>query len=79
GRARPVRPAISWMDGRAAAIVAEWTASGVAAEVFARTGNAMFPGCPAPLLAWLDRHEPAALDAAATAAYCKDVVFQRFT
>ncbi|GAA1797349.1 FGGY-family carbohydrate kinase [Actinomadura chokoriensis] len=79
GRARPVRPAISWMDGRAAAIVAEWTASGVAAEVFARTGNAVFPGCPAPLLAWLDRHEPAALDAAATAAYCKDVVFQRFT
>ncbi|SNS43432.1 xylulokinase [Actinomadura meyerae] len=79
GRARPVRPAISWMDGRAASIVTEWTASGVAAEVFSRTGNALFPGCPAPLLAWLDRHEPAALDSAATAAYCKDVVFQRFT
>ncbi|GLZ07911.1 carbohydrate kinase [Actinomadura sp. NBRC 104412] len=79
GRARPVRPAISWMDGRSAAIVNEWTAGGVAAEVFARTGNALFPGCPAPILAWLDRHEPRALDTAATAAYCKDVVFQRFT
>ncbi|GAA2455152.1 FGGY-family carbohydrate kinase [Actinomadura vinacea] len=78
-RARPVRPAISWMDGRAASIVGEWTAGGVAAEVFARTGNALFPGCPAPVLAWLDRHEPASLDSAATAAYCKDVVFQRLT
>ncbi|HEY8482760.1 MAG TPA: FGGY-family carbohydrate kinase [Spirillospora sp.] len=78
-RGRPVRPAISWMDGRAAGVVAEWTGSGVAAQIFARTGNTVFPGCPGPVLAWLDRHEPAALDAAATAAYCKDVVFQRFT
>ncbi|MFB4314199.1 FGGY family carbohydrate kinase [Actinomadura sp. 21ATH] len=77
--ARPVRPAITWMDARAGDIVAEWAASGVAETVFRRTGNALFPGCPAPVLAWLDRHEPAALDAAATAAYCKDVVFQRLT
>ncbi|GAA2073921.1 FGGY-family carbohydrate kinase [Actinomadura alba] len=77
--ARAVRPAISWMDGRAAGIVAEWEADGVAERVFRRTGNALFPGCPAPVLAWLDRHEPARLDAAATAAYCKDVVFQRLT
>jgi erythritol kinase (D-erythritol 1-phosphate-forming) len=75
----PVRPAISWMDGRAAGIVAEWTESGVAEAVYRRTGNTMFPGCPAPILAWLDRHEPAALDIAATAAYCKDVVFHRLT
>ncbi|MEO3755567.1 FGGY-family carbohydrate kinase [Streptomyces sp. B6B3] len=77
--ARPVRPAISWMDGRAAPIVAEWTANGVAHEVFRRTGNTLFPGGPAPLLAWLDRHEPESLDAAATAAYCKDMVLQRLT
>jgi erythritol kinase len=76
---RPVRPAISWLDGRAAGLVAEWTASGVLDEVFRRTGNALFPGCPGPLLAWLDRHEPASLDTAATAAYCKDMIFQRFT
>src|SRR5690606_23549676 len=62
-RGRPVRPAISWMDGRAAGVVAEWTGSGVAAQIFARTGNTVFPGCPGPVLAWLDRHEPAALDA----------------
>jgi sugar (pentulose or hexulose) kinase len=77
--ARPVRPAISWMDGRASDVLADWMADGVAERVFRRTGNGMFPGCPAPVLAWLDRHEPRALDAAATAGYCKDVVFQRLT
>jgi erythritol kinase len=77
--ARPVRPAISWMDGRAGDLLAGWMADGVAEQVFRSTGNGMFPGCPAPVLAWLDRHEPMALDAAATAGYCKDVVFQRFT
>ncbi|GAA2459271.1 FGGY-family carbohydrate kinase [Actinomadura vinacea] len=77
--ARPVRPAISWMDGRATGLLAGWMAGGVAGEVWRATGSAMFPGCPGPVLAWLDRHEPAALDAAATAAYCKDVIFQRFT
>ena len=76
---RPVRPAISWLDARAAGQVARWTASGVLEQVFRRTGNALFPGCPGPLLAWLDRHEPEHLDAAATAAYCKDMVFQRYT
>jgi xylulokinase len=67
------------MDGRVAGLLTEWEAQGVAEQVFRRTGNTIFPGCPAPLLAWLDRHDPAALDAAATAAYCKDMVFQRLT
>ncbi|MFF3324482.1 FGGY family carbohydrate kinase [Streptomyces sp. NPDC002889] len=76
---RPVRPAISWMDGRAHALVDEWLTSGVFESVFRRTGSAMFPGCPGPVLAWLERHEPQSLDAAATALYCKDMVFQRLT
>lgn len=78
-RGRPVRPGISWMDGRAYAFVDEWRASGVFESVFRRSGSAMFPGCPGPVLAWLDRHEPAALEAAETALYCKDMVFQRLT
>ncbi|MFC5749978.1 FGGY family carbohydrate kinase [Actinomadura rugatobispora] len=77
--ARPVRPAISWLDGRATGLLTEWMAGGTAAEVWRATGSALFPGAPAPVLAWLDRHEPESLDAAATAAYCKDVIFQRFT
>ncbi|WP_406000860.1 FGGY family carbohydrate kinase [Streptomyces sp. NBC_00829] len=76
---RPVRPAISWMDGRAHELIGAWQASGVVDAVFRRSGSAMFPGCPGPVLAWLDRHEPEALDAAAAAVYCKDMVFQRLT
>ena len=76
---RAVRPALSWMDGRAAELLAGWTASGVTEQVFRHNGCAMFPGAPAALLAWLDRHEPDALDRAATAGYCKDALFARLT
>lgn len=76
---RPVRPAASWMDGRAHELVDRWLADGTFQTVFRRTGNAMFPGCPGPLLAWLDSHEPKSLDAATAAVYCKDMVFQRLT
>ncbi|MFF2960752.1 FGGY family carbohydrate kinase [Streptomyces sp. NPDC057963] len=76
---RPVRTAISWMDGRAHELVGTWLESGVFGAVYRRTGSAMFPGCPGPVLAWLDRHDPASLDAATTALYCKDMVFQRLT
>lgn len=79
GEGRPVRAAASWMDGRAHELVDRWLADGTFEKVFRRTGSAMFPGCPGPLLAWLDRHEPKALDAAEAALYCKDMVFQRLT
>ncbi|GAA5156749.1 FGGY-family carbohydrate kinase [Pseudonocardia eucalypti] len=76
---RLVRPALSWLDGRAAELLNRWSADGVVERVFRANGSALFPGAPAPLLAWLDRYEPAALDAAATAGYCKDAVFGRLT
>ncbi|MER6422239.1 FGGY-family carbohydrate kinase [Streptomyces sp. NPDC001137] len=76
---RPVRPVVSWMDGRAHELLDQWLADGTFETVFRRTGSAMFPGCPGPLLAWLDRYEPKSLDAAATALYCKDMVFRRLT
>lgn len=76
---RPVRPALSWLDGRAAGLLADWTASGVTEGVFRASGGALFPGAPAPLLSWLDRHEPGSLDRAVTAGYCKDMVFGRLT
>lgn len=79
GEGRPVRAAASWMDGRAHELVDRWLADGTFEKVFRRTGSAMFPGCPGPLLAWLDRHEPKALDTAKAALYCKDMVFQRLT
>ncbi|MET7570204.1 FGGY-family carbohydrate kinase [Streptomyces sp. NPDC005492] len=76
---RPVRAAASWMDGRAHELLDQWLADGTFETVFRRTGSAMFPGCPGPLLAWLAAYEPKSLDAAAHALYCKDMVFQRLT
>ncbi|MDG4820543.1 carbohydrate kinase [Asanoa sp. WMMD1127] len=76
---RPVRHAISWLDARATPILDRWTASGLASHAYRRTGNYPFPGSAGPLLAWLDAHEPHALDRAATAGYCKDMVVQRLT
>ncbi|MFJ2173151.1 FGGY family carbohydrate kinase [Streptomyces sp. NPDC087851] len=78
-RGRAVRPALSWMDGRAGALVAGWMADGTAREMYRRTGNVLFPGSPGPLLAWLDRNEPRSLDAATTAACCKDILHLRLT
>lgn len=79
GDGRPVRDAVSWMDGRAAGLMDGWQRDGTVQKVFSCNGNALFPGAMAPILAWLDAHEPRALDRARTAAYCKDVVFQRLT
>ncbi|PWI18396.1 carbohydrate kinase [Streptomyces sp. Act143] len=79
GEGRPVRAAASWMDGRAHELVDRWLADGTFETVFRRTGSAMFPGSPGPLLAWLDCHDPKSLDAASAAVYCKDMVFQRLT
>ncbi|GHH79470.1 carbohydrate kinase [Streptomyces sulfonofaciens] len=76
---RPVRPAMSWMDGRASDIVSGWLADGTVQKVYAHTGSGMFPGCHAPLLAWLQRHEPDVLARAATAGYCVDTVAERLT
>ncbi|SNS99535.1 xylulokinase/erythritol kinase [Asanoa hainanensis] len=79
GDGRPVRHGISWLDARATPILERWTADGIAALAYRRTGNYPFPGGAGPLLAWLDAHEPHHLDRAATAGYCKDMVVQRLT
>lgn len=76
---RAVRPAISWMDSRAAPIVRRWLADGDVEKSFRRTGNAMFPGAAGPILSWLEANEPSSLDAADTAGYCKDAVMRRLT
>ncbi|WP_329068479.1 FGGY-family carbohydrate kinase [Amycolatopsis sp. NBC_01480] len=74
-----VRPAISWLDGRANSLLARWQAEGVTREVFRRTGSGMFPGCAAAIMSYLDTHEPEALDRAVVAGYCVDAVLQRLT
>ena len=74
-----VRPPILWSDARAAPVVEGWLADGVVETIFRRTGNALFPGAAAPILAHLQIHEPEALARSTTAAYCKDVLLQRLT
>jgi erythritol kinase len=74
-----VRPALSWMDGRAGAIVEAWIGDGTFDALYRATGNAPFPGAGAPLLMALAREEPQTLARAATAARCKDVVVQHLT
>lgn len=74
-----VRPAVSWMDGRAAEIVSGWENDGTAEEVYRCNGNMLFPGAAAPVLRWLAEHEPETLTRASTAGYCKDVVLHRLT
>jgi sugar (pentulose or hexulose) kinase len=69
---QPVRPAILWNDGRAAAIVDAWRAEGRMAEIFEISGNVPFPGYTLPVLNWLARHEPENLAAATRCLCCKD-------
>ena len=76
---RPVRPAISWLDGRGNASLRRWMQDGTYRAVFRRNGNAMFAGCQAPLLAALAETEPETLARAATASYLKDGILQRLT
>jgi erythritol kinase (D-erythritol 1-phosphate-forming) len=75
----PVRPAISWLDGRGNATLQRWTDEGIFRSVFRRNANAMFPGCHAPFMAVLSETEPEMLASAATASYLKDGVLQRLT
>jgi xylulokinase/erythritol kinase len=74
-----VRPPILWSDARAAQVLAEWLQNGVADQGFRLCGSVLFPGAAAPLLAYLQEHEPESLAAATTAGYCKDAILQRLT
>ena len=78
-RGYPVRPAISWLDGRGAAVMQRWMDDGVFEAVFRRSANAMYAGCHAPLMAAVAETEPEVLERAATASYLKDGIVQRLT
>lgn len=80
GHGTAVRPALSWLDERAAAEAAELETAFGADEAFAITGEP-FPSTtwPAAKLAWLRRHEPASLDAAAHVLMIKDYLVLQLT
>jgi xylulokinase len=74
---RPVRPAMLWPDRRAVDALDAWRA--LPEERRAALANPLVPGMAGPLLAWLARHEPAALDGAAWALQAKDWIRLRLT
>jgi xylulokinase len=74
---RPVRPALLWPDRRAVDVLGTWR--DLPEERRAALANPLVPGMAGPLLAWLARHEPSALAAAAWALQAKDWIRLRLT
>ena len=68
----PVRPAATWMDGRAADRVQAWTEDGRGDKVLQVTGTTVFGGLFPVLIEELAATEPDAVARAATHLNCKD-------
>lgn len=79
GNGEPVRPAIIWLDGRAADYLGEFQRQGIDKEIFGITGTALNSCNQGLQLRWLQDHEPAALLSAAAALRAKDWAFLRLT
>jgi xylulokinase len=73
----PLRPAIVWLDRRAAAETARYRA--LPATLTGPLGNRPSPGMAGPILRWLATHEPAAMSAARWALQPKDWLRLRLT
>jgi L-xylulokinase len=75
----PVRNGILSPDLRAQTIVTRWRADGIEARTIPRTYQRQWAGKPAPLIAWLEAHEPESLSRADRAMFCKDYLRFRLT
>ncbi|MHC4400712.1 MAG: FGGY-family carbohydrate kinase [Planctomycetota bacterium] len=76
---RPVRRGIFSTDTRARPYVDRWTADGVGRAVRPKTMQALWPGQPNALWAWLWDHEPEAVRRARWVLMCKDFIRLRLT
>lgn len=76
---RPVCPAISWLDARTAEIIADWERSGIAAEVFSRTGTVLSTSLQSGQLRWLKQHRPELLAETTAVFHAKDWIFYQLT
>ena len=75
----PVRNGVLSSDQRAASVVEHWRNQGLEPGHIGLTGQHLWAGKPLPLLAWLDRHEPATVARAAHVLMCKDALRYRLT
>lgn len=78
-RLRPTGPAVLWNDARAGDVVAGWSASGVPAKAFQRTGCMTFAGLPNAVLRWLQEHDPERVRASAAVLTCGGWLFAKLT
>jgi L-xylulokinase len=76
---RPVRPAITSLDGRGNEVAARLEREGVAEEALELVGEAPFGVQPAVLAAWLKEHERHVYDRIAHVLFCKDWLKLRLT
>jgi len=76
----PLRPGLSWLDGRATEEAEEIADHFGAEQAFAITGEP-YPSAtwPAAKLRWLARHEPRTMEAASSILMVKDDLIRRFT
>jgi L-xylulokinase len=71
--------AIQSMDTRAAALIAEWDASGVSDTISKIALQRPWPAQTPTLLAWMAKHQPELMERAAHVLMCKDVVTHALT
>lgn len=76
---QPLGRAIAWPDGRARPLVARWEAEGRLERIFDICGNALIPGMPLPLLAWMKAEAPEVYGRIGTVFCAKDFVNYRLT
>lgn len=75
----PVRPAITWLDGRTGPLVRAAHESGLSRAVFAITGTALNTALQSLHLRWLAEHEAQSLARAAAALRAKDWIYLNLT
>lgn len=75
----PVGNAICWPDARAADVLDDVIDRDSEGTLYSLGGNAMIPGMPYPLLAWLKMHEPQRYSRISTVFMAKDYVNYRLT
>lgn len=76
---RPTRPAIVSTDTRSERIVSRWYEDGRAQKAERTVHTRIFPGHTSAILAWLQKHESAALERTSHILWCKDFLRLRLT
>lgn len=72
---KPVRDAITWLDGRVMGLIEKWQQDGTYDELFDASGTLYWPGLgPCTLFPWFIENEKESLDKAQACVYCKDWV-----